>query len=109
MLPFTKEEMDSIPDFRAVLPTWYSMPDDYLSELAHFNKKWLAIFGEVDRVVPTEASVKNIIHYMSLSGNRNYNIAVIPECGHAPVNVETKRLIRLDYLVVNWLNDNVIK
>jgi pimeloyl-ACP methyl ester carboxylesterase len=108
ILPYTNHEMDSIPAFRVVLPTWYSMPNDYLSELAHFNKKWLAIFGEVDRVVPTEASIKNILHYMSLSGNKKYNIAVIPKCGHAPVDVETKRLIHIDYLVINWLNESVI-
>lgn len=107
ILPYTKSEMDSIPEFRSVLSTWYSMPDDYLTELERFNKKWLAIFGEVDKVVPTEASVRNIIHYMQISGNGDYNIAVIPKCGHAPVDVETKRLIRIDNLIVNWLNENV--
>jgi len=39
LLPFTKQEMDSIPDFAAGLPTWYSLPNDYLSEMNHFNKK----------------------------------------------------------------------
>ena len=107
-LPFTKQEMDSIPDFREVLPTWNSMSEDYLTELSHFNKKWLAIFGEADRVVPTEASIKNIQHYMSLSGNRDYNIALIPEMGHAPVNINTKRMIRIDNLVVNWLDENIV-
>jgi pimeloyl-ACP methyl ester carboxylesterase len=108
ILPFTKEEMDSIPEFRAVLPTWYSMPNDYLTELEHFRKKWLAIFGEVDKVVPTEASVKNIIRYMGLSGNKDYKIVIIPRCGHAPVDVETKRMIRIDNLIINWLNENVV-
>jgi pimeloyl-ACP methyl ester carboxylesterase len=108
ILPYTKQEMESIPAFSNVLPTWNSLQYDYLSELKYFNKKWLAIFGEVDRVVPTEASVKNIIYYMSLSGNNDYSIAVIPKCGHAPVNVETKRMIRIDNLSINWLNDNVI-
>ncbi len=108
ILPFTKQEMDSISDFRVVLPTWYSMPNDYLSELSHFNKKWLAIFGEADRVVPTEASVRNILHYMSLSGNKSYNIAIIPEMGHVPVNVKTKRMVRIDNLVINWLDENIV-
>ncbi len=108
ILPFTKEEMDSIPDFAVVLPTWYSLPNDYLIELRHFNKKWLAIFGRLDEVVPTEASVNNIIHYMSLSGNNDYRIAVIPDCGHSPVSVETKRMIRLDNIILNWLHENVL-
>ena len=107
ILPATKKEMDSLPELRAVLPTWYSMPNDYLSELAHFRKKWLAIFGEVDMVVPTEASVRNIIHYMRISGNKDYKIVVIPRCGHPPVDVETKRLIRIDHLILNWLNQNI--
>ena len=108
ILPFTKQEMDSIQEFVAVLPTWYSLPNDYLSELEHFNKKWLAIFGEADQVVPTLASVKNIVYYMSISGNKDYQIAVIPNCGHAPVNIETKRMIRLDNIILNWLNEDVI-
>lgn len=108
ILPYTKQEMDSIPDFRAVLPTWNSLQYDYLSELKSFNKKWLALFGEVDRVVPTRASIENILKYMAISGNNDYSIAVIPKCGHSPVNVETKQMIRIDNLTINWLNDNVI-
>ncbi|HOO99410.1 MAG TPA: prolyl oligopeptidase family serine peptidase [Bacteroidales bacterium] len=107
LLPFTKQEMERIPDFRVVLPTWNSLSYDYLTELSRFNKKWLAIFGDADRVVPTDASVKNIVHYMSLSGNQDYNIAIIPEMGHVPVNVRTKRMVRIDNLVINWLNENI--
>lgn len=109
ILPHTKEEMDSIPDFKAVLPTWYSLPNDYLTELKHFNKKWFAIFGEVDQVVPTQASANNIVRYMSISGNNDYLIAIIPNCGHAPVNTETKRMIRMDNIILNWLNENLTK
>jgi hypothetical protein len=108
ILPFTKTEMDTIPGFEVILPTWNSLGFDYMSEMEHFKKPWLAIFGEVDRVVPTEASVKNILRYMELSGNDNYNIAIIPKCGHAPVNVETRRLVRIDHLAVNWLNENIL-
>lgn len=108
MLPFTNLEMESIPEFSGILPTWRSIQYDYLTELGSFTKNWLAIFGEADRVVPTEASVKNIIHYMSESGSNSYNIAVIPECGHAPVNIRTGEIIRIDYLVVNWIWDNIV-
>jgi hypothetical protein len=44
------------------------------------------------------ASVRNIGHYMNLSGSKDCDIAVIPKCGHAPVNIETKRMIRIDNL-----------
>lgn len=106
-LPFTKSEMDSIPGFAIVLPTWNSLRADYMTEMEHFRKKWLAIFGAVDRVVPTTASVSNINHYMTISGNNNCNVAVIPGMGHVPVDTETKRRVDFDYLIINWLNRNV--
>ncbi|MCX6225209.1 MAG: MBL fold metallo-hydrolase [Bacteroidia bacterium] len=107
LLPFMKSEMETIPGFSEVLPTWNSMGFDYLTELTKFTKPWLAIFGEVDRVVPTQASVRNIEHFMNQSGSKDCEIAVIPKCGHAPVNIETKRMIRIDHLLLNWLNQNV--
>ena len=108
ILPYTKQEMESIPSFSDVLPTWNSLQYDYLSEYKSFNKKWLALFGEVDRVVPTKASIENILKFMTISGNNDYSIGVIPKCGHAPVNVETREMIRIDNLIINWLNENII-
>jgi hypothetical protein len=108
ILPYTKEEMDSIPEFVTVLSTWYSLPNDYLAEMAHFSKKWLAIFGKDDPVVPTSESVKNITRYMTISGNKNYNIAILTDCGHAPINLKTNRMIRLDNIIINWLNKNIL-
>ena len=107
-LPLTKEQADTIPESEEQLSTWRSLKYDYLSELDHFNKKWLAAFGKEDIVVPTEVSVKNIIYYMNLSGNESYNIAIIPDCGHAPTNTKTKRLIRIDNLIINWININIL-
>ncbi|MBU3928903.1 MAG: prolyl oligopeptidase family serine peptidase [Bacteroidetes bacterium] len=108
ILPYTKEEMESIPEFAFVLSTWNSLQYDYLTEMVNFNKKWLAIFGKEDIVVPTEASIKNIIYYMNLSNNDEYNIAVLPDCGHVPINTKTKRLIRLDNIMINWINANIL-
>ncbi len=109
ILPYMNHEMETIPEFRPVLSTWRSMPYDYLTELGHFNKKWLAIFGELDRVVPTDASIKNIHHYMSLSSNIDYNIAILPNCGHAPVDIETRQMVNFHYLIINWLKEKVIE
>ncbi len=107
LLPYKNREMDSIPAFSLILPTWNSIGFDYLTELESFTKPWLSIFGEVDRVVPTQASVRNIGKFMGKSGNTKYSIAVIPRCGHAPVDTETHRLVRIDNLLLNWLNQNV--
>lgn len=109
VLPFTKEEMERIPDFAVVLPTWRSLGRDYMTEMERFRKPWLAIFGDVDQVVPTHASVRNIQRLMARSRNTRYAIAVIPRCGHAPVDVETRRMIRLDHLILNWLADHVLR
>lgn len=108
ILPYTKQEMDSIPDFEIILSTWYSLRYDYMSEMEHFSKKWFAIFGEEDQVVPTFESVENISFYMNLSGNNDYNVAVLPDCGHSPVNIKTSRMVRLDNLIINWMNGNVL-
>ena len=109
VLPFPKAEMEAIPDFAAVLPTWRSLGRDYLTEMERFRKPWLAIFGELDQVVPTQASVRNVQRLMAQSRNTRYAIAVIPRCGHAPVDVETRRMIRLDNLILNWLTDHVLR
>jgi len=71
--------------------------------------KWLAIFGELDIVVPVEASINNIIHYMHISGNKDVNIALIPDIGHTPVGIKTRRLVRLDNLSINWINNTILK
>lgn len=109
VLPFPKEEMERIPGFAAVLPTWRSLARDHMTEMARFNRPWLAMFGEVDQVVPTQASVRNIQRLMAQSRSTRYTIAVIPRCGHAPVDVETRRMIRLDNLILNWLTDHVLR
>jgi pimeloyl-ACP methyl ester carboxylesterase len=100
--------MLTTPIFAAVLPTWRSLSNDYLSELKHFRKKWLAIFGDSDVVVPTEASIRNIQEFMTISGNEDYVVAVIPRCGHAPVDTRSKRRITFENLVLNWLGAYVL-
>ncbi len=61
-----------------------------------------------DRIVPTDESVRNINRYMEISGNKNCNIAIIPRMGHVPVDIETRRRIDFDHLIINWLNRNVL-
>jgi hypothetical protein len=108
ILPFTKQEMETRPELERVLSTWRSLPSDYLTELTRFRKKWFALFGAADRVVPTEVSVKNILRYMALSGNKNFAVAVIPRCGHTPVDVETKQRVLFENLTLNWISENVV-
>lgn len=106
-LPVTKEETDTDPRFAVFRPTWYSLAADYVTELGRFRKMLLAVYGEEDPVVDARRCVEILVRSMELSGNAHYSIAILPKCGHAPVNTETKRMIRIDYIILNWLRDNV--
>ncbi len=91
------------PAFHYAIPTWNSLGVDYESELAALDKPWLAIYGAEDRVMPTDASVQVITRSMAESGNDDYTVAVLPRCGHAPVDTETRRRIRFENPILNWL------
>ena len=109
LLPITKAEFESSPGSRAALPTWNSLGSEYLGEMRHFTKPWLAMFGEIDTVVPTRESVRNIQSLMAVSGNKDYAIVILPRVGHAPVDVETKRMVRIDNITLNWLDAHLIR
>ena len=104
-LPFLSRDLDTRPELENIRPTWRSLSRDYVTELARFRKKWFAIFGEADRVVPTEASVRAILRAMDLGGHKDFTVAVIPRCGHVPVDTETKQRVRFENLILNWLDD----
>lgn len=106
-LPATKREQDTDPQLAVFRPTWYSLSADYVTELRHFRKTLLALYGEEDPVVDSKASVETLVRSMGFSGNVHYSIGVLPKCGHAPVDTETKQMIRIDHLILNWLRDNV--
>ncbi len=108
VVPFPTRDLDTRPELERLRPTWRSLSSDYMTELARFRKKWFAMFGAIDRTVPTEASVKNILRYMALSGNRDFAVAVIPRCGHTPVDTETRERVRFENLALNWINENVV-
>jgi pimeloyl-ACP methyl ester carboxylesterase len=78
-----------------------------MTEMARFLKPWFAMFGAVDRTVPTDASVKNILRYMAMSQNTAFAVAVIPRCGHTPVDTETKRRVLFENLMLNWFAENI--
>lgn len=106
-LPFPARDLDTRPELQRIRPTWRSLSSDYMTEMARFRKPWFAMFGAADRTVPTDASVKNILRYMALSGNRDFAVAVIPRCGHTPVDTETKRRVLFENLMLNWFAENI--
>jgi pimeloyl-ACP methyl ester carboxylesterase len=108
VVPFPTRDLDTRPELERLRPTWRSLSSDYMTELGRFRKKWFAMFGAIDRTVPTEASVKNILRYMALSGNRDFAVAVIPRCGHTPVDGETGERVRFENLTLNWISENVV-
>lgn len=108
ILPFPAPELDTRPELEMLRPTWRSLSRDYMTEMARFRKPWLAMFGAVDRTVPTDASVKNILRYMAMSRNTDFAVAVIPRCGHTPVDTDTGQRIRFENLTLNWIGENVV-
>jgi hypothetical protein len=108
VVPFPTRDLDTRPELERLRPTWRSLSSDYMTELARFRKKWFAMFGAIDRTVPTDASVKNILRYMAVSGNRDFAVAVIPRCGHTPVDTETRERVRFENLTLNWISENVL-
>jgi len=108
VVPFPTRDLDTRPELERLRPTWRSLSSDYMTELARFRKKWFAMFGAIDRTVPTDASVKNILRYMALSGNKDFAVAVIPRCGHTPVDTQTRERVRFENLALNWISENVV-
>jgi hypothetical protein len=90
------------PDYSGTVLT-----SGYMTEMARLRKPWFAMFGAVDRTVPTDASVKNILRYMAMSQNTAFAVAVIPRCGHTPVDTETKRRVLFENLMLNWFAENI--
>jgi len=103
VLPPTIGEVAGNPAFDEFIPTWASLKYDYVTELDRFEKPLLAIYGGQDQVVPTQASVEAILAHMAVSGNDDVSIAVLPNCGHAPVDSETKARILFENPILNWM------
>ena len=102
VLPATRAEMLS-GAFDHLLPTWNSLHYDFVTEMESFHKPWLAIFGAQDGTVPPEPHILEIIRTTALSGNPDVTVAVLPRCGHAPVDLDTGRRVHFEGLILPWL------
>jgi dipeptidyl aminopeptidase/acylaminoacyl peptidase len=105
VLPPTMEEVAGNPAFDEFIPTWASLRYDYVSELDGFRTPLLAIYGGQDQVVDSPASVETLRRAMAVSGNEEVSVAVLPNCGHSPVDSETRERIRFENLILNWMED----
>lgn len=109
VLPPTIGEVAGNPAFDEFVPTWASLKYDYVTELDRFGKPLLAIYGGQDQVVPTQASVERILHSVAASGNEAVSVAVLPNCGHAPVDSETRDRIHFENLILNWMEGRSLR
>ena len=107
LLPSTQEEVATDSGLISFKPLINSMSRDYVTELKQFRKKWLALYGEQDIVVDVKTSVKNIQDCMSISGNQDYTIIIVPEVDHSYINTKTGRQLFWENIYINWLYRNL--
>jgi len=108
LLPSTYEEIYADTNLAFLRPEFTSMCQNVYKELGHLNKKFLSIYGELDKVVPVDSSVRNIQRLMDDSGNKNYSIIVLPDVDHSFFYPGTNKQIPAINIVLNWLNENIL-
>ncbi len=95
-----------LPPFSAdipKMPIYNSMGIDLVSELDQLNIPWLSLYGEWDRVVPVDESIKNIEREMKEGGNSSYEIVVVPKADHNLRNVETREWYPMFANLIGWI------
>lgn len=102
-LPPTYELVNGNADFDDLIPTWRSLGFEYDADLESLRKPLFAVYGGQDPIVPSEASAERIHRAATLSGNEEIVTAILPNCGHAPVDSETGQRIPFENLVLNWM------
>ena len=104
-LPLKSKQLSNLKDFGMgdFQPMYNSMQNDYITELAKIKIPWLSIYGELDKAVPVQASVKIMKDQMDIAGNNKYEIKIIPNVGHGFRNAKTKQYYPVEKHILDWL------
>jgi pimeloyl-ACP methyl ester carboxylesterase len=108
LLPTPYREVFTDTNLVFLWPSFRSASRDYLSELEHLRVPWLAIYGELDPIVPVKQSVTTIQSLMTQSRNEEYAIVVLAEVGHSFMNRKTGKQLPALNIAINWLKDSVL-
>ena len=106
-LPNTYQEFESDSNLFFLKPMYSSMSKDYLTELAKLDVPWLAIYGEQDPVINVKESIENIQKQMASAQNHDCEIVRIKDVGHSFEYPGTRNYIRVEKIIVNWLNEQI--
>lgn len=85
------------------MPIYNSMGIDLLTELEELNVPWFSLYGEDDRIVPVQESIKNIRAIMELSGNDDFIIEVIPNSSHSLYIEEESKNYPFEAEIIKWV------
>ena len=107
LIPSTYNEIYTDTNLSFLRPEFTSMCQEVYKELGYLNKKFLSIYGELDKIVPVKESVKNTQKFMEESGNNEYSIIVLPDVDHSFFYPGTNKQIPAMNIIINWLNENV--
>lgn len=105
LLPSTYDEVYSDTNLIFLRPQFNSAGKDVYQELNHLKAKFLSIYGELDKIVSVQSSVRNIQKLMDESSNRDYSIIILPGVDHSFFNPETREQVPFINIIVNWLRE----
>ena len=107
LLPTPVDEVFTDSNLIFLWPKFRSASRDFLSELKTMRKHWLCIYGELDPIVPAKSCAEKIEELMTISGNDNYTIILLPDVEHSFINPETNRQLPIINIEINWLREHV--
>jgi dienelactone hydrolase len=104
-LPFKSDQIDHLSDFGRgdFQPQYNSMPNDYISVLSKVQIPWLSIYAEFDKAVPVNNSIKIKKEQLTIAGNTNYEIKIIPNADHGFKDMNTKEYLRIEEIAIEWV------
>lgn len=106
-LPNTRQEFLTDSSLFFLRPMYFSMPKDYMGELAKLDLPWLALYGELDSVINVRETIANIQKQMAAAKNQDYEIFMIDHVDHSFLNNDTQRYVPVVNIIVNWLSENI--
>ena len=99
-----------LPPFKDNLPRtgiYNSIGRDYVMELDQLSIPWFSVYGAEDIVIPVEESVGILHERMEAADHNAYEVKIIPDASHSFLNVETRKFIRFESMVVDWILEKI--
>lgn len=76
-------------------------------ELDQLSIPWFSVYGAEDIVIPVEESVAILHERMEAADHSAYEVKIIPDASHSFLNVEIRKFIRFESMVVDWILEKI--